>query len=163
MVYSCRKAAHYKVLRYYIVGCHAKNNRSFHSMCSPPSFYERTPSHPLRRHHLSHFQHNRRENIPPFFFCGDLKQGLQSGVGDGGDGDGGVGNGGENYLARYFFFLDALLGNKRMTPFQKRGGASVPNGPKFSDAEGPLLTDETVRFTGIQTRSKPDHGVGITC
>jgi hypothetical protein len=56
------------------------------------------------------------------------------------------------YLARYILFLDALLGSKRTTPFQKRSSSSVPNTPKLSETEGPLLTDETVRFTGIETR-----------
>jgi hypothetical protein len=58
------------------------------------------------------------------------------------------------YLARYIFVLDALLGSKRTTPFQKRSLSSVPNTTKLSETEGPLLTDETVRFTGIQTRPK---------
>jgi hypothetical protein len=61
------------------------------------------------------------------------------------------------YLARYIFFLDALLGSKRMTPFQKRSLSSVPNTPKLSEMEGPLLTEETVRFTDIQTRPKSVH------
>jgi hypothetical protein len=56
------------------------------------------------------------------------------------------------YLARYIFFLDALLGSNRTTPFQKRSLSSVPNTAKLSETEGSLLTDETVRFTGIQTR-----------
>jgi hypothetical protein len=59
------------------------------------------------------------------------------------------------YLARYILFLDALLGSKRMTPFQKRSLSSVPNTPKLSETKGPLLTDETVLFTGIQTRPQP--------
>jgi hypothetical protein len=64
------------------------------------------------------------------------------------------------YLARYVFFLDALLGSKRTTPFQKRSLSSAPNTQKLSQTEGPLLTDETVRFTGIQTRPKKE---GSTC
>jgi hypothetical protein len=63
-------------------------------------------------------------------------------------------NGREMYLARYIFFLDALLGRKRTPPFQKWSCASVPNTAKFSETEGPLLTDETVRFLGFQTRPK---------
>jgi hypothetical protein len=60
------------------------------------------------------------------------------------------------YLARYIFLLDALLGSKRTSPFQKRSLSSIPNTPKLSETEGPLLTDETVRFTGIQTRPKSE-------
>jgi hypothetical protein len=67
-------------------------------------------------------------------------------------------NGREMYLARYSFVLDALLGSKRTTPIQNRSLSSVPNTPKLSETEGPLLTDETVRFTGIQARPKTSNG-----
>jgi hypothetical protein len=53
------------------------------------------------------------------------------------------------YLVRYIFFLDALLGSKRTLPFRKPSLSSVPNTTKLSETEGPLLTDEIVRFTGM--------------
>jgi hypothetical protein len=56
------------------------------------------------------------------------------------------------YLARYLLFLDALLGSVAEGSKQNRSWHSVPNTPKLSETEGRLLTDETVHFTGIQTR-----------